>query len=333
MNSTFLDSAAATAARYDPRTRGFGIGRTLIALAQIATLLFTDTLALMAPVLGTSSSPNCAGSGALSLYCVAPGVLTPDVLRWVLIASLAVVASGWRPRWTVLPHFWISFSIALSIALPDGGESVAKAICFLIIPIGLADNRTWHWNNSPADEIGPSASSIAFVFFWGVRIQMAGIYLHSAISKLGVEDWVNGSAEYYFVRDGMFGVAEPFSFFVELTKIPVITAGMTWGAIVLEIVIALLYLTSFKWRRVALPLDILLHSMIIITIGLWSFALIMIGSSFIAVLAEARHRDSDTDDGLDTTPALDASETEESIGSSPKNIAPSEKNLVSVSEK
>lgn len=304
---------ARIASTYDPRTRGFGIGRTLISVAQIATLAFTDPRALMAPVQGMEPAPNCSGSGAISIYCLAPDFLGPELLRWVLVFGLAVVASGWRPRWTALPHFWISYSIAISISLPDGGESVARVICFLIIPIALADNRAWHWAAPKSDAPAAVMASVAFVFFWGVRLQMAGIYLHSAIGKLGVGDWVNGSAEYYFVRDGMFGVADPFNgFFLEITKIPFVTAGMTWGAVALEIVIAILFMTPMRKRRLALPLDIFLHSMIILTIGLWSFALIMIGSTFIAVLAETKGQnpsqgeieDSDVEEG----PGLEVNE-------------------------
>ena len=203
-----------------------------------------------------------------------------------MVAALAVVASGYRPRWTVIPHLWIAYSIGNSIALPDGGESVAKIVTLLIIPMGLADDRIWHWAR-PGSRPRPTLVSISFICFLAVRAQIAGIYLDSAISKLGVADWVNGSAEYYFVRGNLFGVAHPFSgAFLALTRNAVITASMTWGAIVIEIVIALCLLATRRWRRVGFAMDLALHGMIIVSMGLWSFGLIMIGSSCIAAMPD-----------------------------------------------
>ena len=43
-------------------------------------------------------------------------------------------------------------------------------------------------------------------------------------------------------------------------------------------------LGSDRWRKVGLVLDVLLHGTIILTMGLWSFALVMIGTSTIAAL-------------------------------------------------
>ncbi|MGV9881035.1 hypothetical protein [Streptomyces sp. NPDC003006] len=37
------------------------------------------------------------------------------------------------------------------------------------------------------------------------------LHLQSGIGKFGVADWLNGSAEYYVLRNPVFGVAEPFA--------------------------------------------------------------------------------------------------------------------------
>ena len=43
---------------------------------------------------------------------------------------------------------------------------------------------------------------------------------------MGVEDWANGSAEYYIMRDGSFGAAGPLSdFFLSITFTP-------WGTLI-----------------------------------------------------------------------------------------------------
>lgn len=67
-----------------------------------------------------------------------------------------------------------------------------------------------------------------------------------------------------------------------LTEIPIVVALMTWGGIVIELLIGVLILGPHRWRERALGLDILLHSFIIATMGLWSFGLIMIGTAVVA---------------------------------------------------
>ncbi|MFJ5533991.1 hypothetical protein [Streptomyces sp. NPDC093261] len=57
---------------------------------------------------------------------------------------------------------------------------------------------------------------------------------------------------------------------------------MTWGALVVELLIAICILGSDRRREVGLVLDILLHGSIILLMGLWSFALVMIGCSVVA---------------------------------------------------
>ncbi|MFI1997006.1 sporulation-delaying protein SdpB family protein [Actinoplanes sp. NPDC020271] len=294
---------------HDPRNRWFGAGRSLLAAAHITVLAFTAPAALLAPILGDEQAPHCHGVTAVSAYCVGGEAISQQWRRWLMVAILVVVASGYRPRWTAVPHAWVAFSIGNSIALPDGGESVAKIVTVLIIPICLADNRTWQWQ-APRSPIAASLRTMSFVAFWAVRVQIAGLYLDSAISKLGVADWVNGSAEYYFVRGHMFGVAPPFDdLWLRLTEIPIVVFSMTWGAIIIEILIALCLMATSKWRRVGFVMDILLHGMIIVTMGLWSFATIMIASSCVAAMPDRRtplaDSPSDSDANADAAASVD----------------------------
>lgn len=71
---------------------------------------------------------------------------------------------------------------------------------------------------------------------------------------------------------------------------------MTWGALVVELLIAVCILGSDRWRRVGLALDILLHGSIILLMGLWSFALVMIGCSVVASMPLLRTTPAETSD-------------------------------------
>ncbi|MEU9101900.1 HTTM domain-containing protein [Streptomyces sp. NPDC048361] len=122
----------------------------------------------------------------------------------------------------------------------------------------------------------PTARGTAFAAFWALRIQLVILYAQSGISKFGVPDRLNGSAEYYILRDPIFGAAEPFKGPVLwLSEHGPTLALLAWGGIIIELVIAAFLLGPERWRKVAFVLDVLLHASIIATIGLWSFSLIM----------------------------------------------------------
>ncbi|NEA42015.1 sporulation-delaying protein SdpB family protein [Streptomyces sp. SID11385] len=268
-------------ARFDLRNRWFGVGRTVLASAQLSVLLFTPLKALLVPVLGMGHYPRCDGVRAASAVCVGGGSVGDEVRRWVMVAILLLVVSGYRPRWTALPHAWVAYSVAVSISVPDGGESIGMIVSFLLVPIALADDRTWHWTR-PETEQNPSFRIVAYVCFLALRAQIAYLYLDSAISKFGVADWANGTAEYYFLRDNMFGVGQPWSALaLWVSKYAIIVVALTWGALLIEIAIGVCVLLKGPWRKAGMALDILLHGSIVLTMGLWSFAFVMIGSSVL----------------------------------------------------
>jgi antimicrobial peptide system SdpB family protein len=270
--------------RFDYRSRWFGVGRSIICLAELTVVLFTPSKALLTPVLTISDGARCDGVRAASAYCLVGGTSHAEYARWLLVAVLLLAASGFRPRWTAIPQLWAVYSIAVSISVPDGGESVSMVMSLLMLPILLTDGRTWHWQKGEKP-LPPAGHAVAFAAFWALRVELAYIYLDTAISKFGVADWANGTAEYYFLRDNMFGVSTPWDgILLPLSKNSLVVVGMTWGALVVELLIAVCVLGSDRWRKAGLTLDILLHGMIILTMGLWSFGLVMIGTSVIAAL-------------------------------------------------
>lgn len=264
---------------FDARTPWFGAGRTAIALGQLSILLFASSTSLMVPVLGRPDAPYCDGVKTISLYCM--GDVPHHTWRWVFIAILLIVASGISPRLTAVPHAWVSFSLNQSIALPDGGESVAQVITLLLIPVCLVDDRKWHWVQ-PERTYPPIARGVSAATSLMIRLQMAAIYLNSGIAKLATPAWLDGSAEYYIVRDknfGTSGIVDPVMRW--LTSYPLGSASITWGTILLECVLAVLILGTSRMRLLALIAGAGLHLAIILTIGLWSFSAIMIGGLLI----------------------------------------------------
>jgi len=266
--------------------RSVQVGRSLIALAQLSVLLLTSWSNLTPAIVGQRIAPHCVGVIQGSLFCLDH---TPDALFARIGAVLAclLVISGFVPAISGVLHAWVSFSLSSSIGLPDGGESAA-AVTTLIIAFVLL--RDWRWN---AWRHGPSAGSscaldgVAWGSWWILRLQMAFIYLESGLSKFGTDEWVNGSALYYVVRDPSFGASGPVGEIARsLTEIPIGTALLTWGTIALEVAVGALLLGGPRARKVALGLVIALHLGIIVLIGLWSFATIMMGAVIVATAPE-----------------------------------------------
>ena len=80
-----------------------------------------------------------------SLFCIGNSHEYLDARRWLAVAALLVVASGFRPRVTAIVHTWIVFSVSASVTFPDGGDAIALIVVLLITPMCLADPRPWQW--------------------------------------------------------------------------------------------------------------------------------------------------------------------------------------------
>jgi antimicrobial peptide system SdpB family protein len=268
----------------DVRHISFTVFRGILALAHLLALAFTPYTALTQTVAGTEAAPQCGGVRMLSTFCVGGDAIPTWMRIAVMIVLLGLVMVGFVPRVMSVVHAWIAVSFSTSISLPDGGDSVASIVAILVIFIAFADNRTWGWSLSRGV---PSSAGrgLALAGLYALRIQVALIYLNSAFDKFGVEDWSNGSAEYYIARGYMFGASGIIAVILHwATSIPILLAALTWGVIIMEICIGLLVLTTDLGRRVAFVLAVVLHVGIILTVGLWSFAMIMIATVGIATM-------------------------------------------------
>jgi len=271
---TRLGAWAETFALTSPWTNVYGVARTVLALGTAATLITSSTETLFRPALGFPSVPACVGAGRISLFCVIP---REDLALGQALAAtiLVIVASGWRPRFTGLPHWWISYSFAVSATIPDGGDQVTQILALLLVPVTLTDPRGWHWQTPPRTG-RPVASIIAWSALFVARLQVAGIYFDSSLSKLGTPEWVDGTAFYYWSTDPAFGTPWWMRGLLE----PVVTSSigvalLTWGPLALEFAIALGLVLNGRARARLLVLGIAFHAGIALMIGLVSFAIAM----------------------------------------------------------
>ncbi|MFI1302350.1 sporulation-delaying protein SdpB family protein [Streptomyces sioyaensis] len=270
--------------RFPAESRALGVGRSMIALAQASILVFTPASHLFVPVGGAEIKVDCSTlAQAASLYCLADSA-DRQLLNLLVLALLLIVASGILPRYTTVLHFWASLSIGQSISLPDGGDAVAQVVTFFLVLACANDRRTWHWQQPGNEERkGSIWHGLAWAGWWGVRLQVAYIYLNSALAKLSVGPWAEGSATYYVARMENFGAAGLFAdLFRWATSITLIALLSTWGTIFTESLIALLLLRRGSRQAVAAVISASLHVLIILQLGIVSFGFIMVGAVICA---------------------------------------------------
>ena len=258
------------------RQLGLALGRSGMALAQLGVFLANPVDVLFPQHFG-SDLMLCGGVRDISLWCASTSLgLPPAFAKCISIAVLALVAVGFQPRLTVIPHAYIAFSFAASTPVDNGGDNVAQIVAILLIPIFLGDDRTWHWTRPRALMRGQWRGG-ALAALLGIRVQASVIYLSAGISKLFSSEWLAGDAVGLVSRHPMFGL--PPQWFTVVESFPwwrPVTMLMTWGAMAAELVLCILVLLDGRARMWTWIIGVGLHVMILMMMGLLSFELIMI---------------------------------------------------------
>jgi antimicrobial peptide system SdpB family protein len=272
----------------NPWTNVYGLTRSLLALGTLGTLALNSSQILFHPVAGAGAGagagapPYCEGVAVISLFCLLP----LEVARGFAAAALVIIASGWRPRWTALPHWWVAFSLQVSATITDGGDQVTSVLALLLLPVALTDSRRWQWelplNGKPMRPGEELRRVIAHLALLAVRLQVASLYFHAAVGKLKTEEWVDGTGMYYWLLDSTFGVPGPVRPIASwLLSFPIVVALLTWGVLALEFALASGLILPMSTRRRLLFAGIVLHTGIAALMGLMSFSLAMIASLLV----------------------------------------------------
>lgn len=256
------------------------MGRTLLAVGTLGTLLFSHSTSIFRPTLGVTQVPFCQGPARIGFFCL-PGIEL-EAARWVAIGLLAVVASGWRPRVTGIIHWWVAYSLYVTGILVDGGDQATAVLTLLLVPVTLCDPREWHWgkgNVLPPQGREEVARLVALSGLVAIRVQVAGIYLHAAVSKFRVTEWSDGTAIYYWFTDPSYGMGSWLSpLLMPVLENALGVTMLTWGALVIEIFLFAGLLATTRYRKSLFFLGIMLHAGIAVVHGLISFTFAMWGA-------------------------------------------------------
>lgn len=275
---------AFSAMRAEPWGSALGLARTVLALGSIGTLVLTPIRILLAPTADGVVPPLCAGAGRAGLWCViAPE--HPAVATVTAIVLLGVVASGWRPRLTGVVHWWVSWSMIIAFTSQDGGDQITAVLTLLLIPVTLTDQRRWHWKPHPECPMVSTSRVIGYVGLWVVQLQVAGIYFVAAVSKFTVPEWADGTALYYWLNNAIFhapGYLQPITDAITWNGAGV--TALTYGSLALELVLGVAIFFPWRVKMVLLPVGLLLHDSIAVTMGLTSFDFAMSGALLLYLL-------------------------------------------------
>lgn len=282
---------------FEPRGIPLALARSLLAFAQLTTILLAPDRILFVDSHEAGAGAPCAGLRRAALWCATNGEARPGGPGSVIaIAVLLVVIVGYRPRWSCVAHYYVAFSIAVEVTATNGGDNVAEILTMLLIPLCLDDRRSWAWRE-PARPLRPAWRGSAFAAHAVLRCQVAIIYLTAAVSKLTFPAWRRGTALGILIHDPEFSAPEPLRPLLQhLLAHPWAMDLLTWSVLATETLIALSMAFGRRTRSYGLVLAVLLHGAIILLMGLFSFGLIMIALVLTACADRPAIRSADDHD-------------------------------------
>lgn len=261
-------------------TRELGIGRTFLAAATFGALLANPPYLLFRDPNPITHGPVCTGIVRASIFC-AFGARNMAFGRTIALMILLIVAYGWRPRITSIPHWWVTWSFFIATAPFDGGDQAAVVLTLFLIPIGLLDARRWHWTDTPPrppEAIG-ATDVIAAATLVAIQVQVAVIYMQAGIAKFGQFTWANGTAAYYWILNPRFGTVHAFHGIMHAVLTNGLgTAAMSYSVIVIEVATGFAFLARGRLRKGIFWSAVALHAAIAVLLGLPSFGLAMTGA-------------------------------------------------------
>lgn len=259
------------ALKRSPYTNVVGFSRSLIALGTLLTLLINpvDTI-FIRKISGSFIIPPLQNEFANKInFFYAIGKDNLVVMKWCAIIALILVISGYFQKITSVLHWWISFSFLHSAAVIDGGDQIASILTLLLIPVCFFDNRKNHWDLKKEQLKAANLVSIFFIYI--IRIQVAVIYFHASVGKFENTEWANGTALYYWLNHSFFGMPDYFSFINNFLENPFFVSILTYGVLILELLLFLGLVASVRYRKAILIIALGFHFFIILFHGIFSF--------------------------------------------------------------
>lgn len=271
----------------NPWTNVYGITRSILALSTFLTLLFNKTEYLFKPAAGIDSYPFRILDFTLFGFGQ-DNYLMLTIFKYFALLILFLVIIGWRPRITGILHWYIALSVQSDMIVIDGGSQIAAILTFLLIPITLTDNRKWHWSKLERNNHTHS-KIIVFITYFFIRLQIAIVYFDSVVEKLKVQEWVDGTAVYYFTKDPIMGFNSVFTMLSNWIVESPFVVLITWLTLLVQMILVFALVLPKKYWKSILIVAILMHEVFALFLGLITFSLTMLGALIIYLVPITDH--------------------------------------------
>ncbi len=270
---------------WTPFTPVVGLVRSLIAGALLLTLLLTPMHSLFFTSANYPDGVVCNGGpvSSLSLFCLAADGGWLGASRWIAVAVLLLVIAGPRPAWTGVPHWYVTWSFAVSSNAVDGGDQLAANLVLLLAGICLLDRRRNHWSRDTSyARRDPWSQYLAYLVLALWVLQLMGVYFQASVAKMAVPEWADGSALWYWMQNPAFAPIEPLQGVVlAVLQFPVVSMIGSYATLALQLFLCVAPFLGARARLVAFLTAAVFHGAIAVGMGLWSFSLVMIAADFL----------------------------------------------------
>lgn len=268
----------------DPFGIQLQLGRSALALGTFITLLANPAHVLFhSGEYGGALSVNCEGLSAIGAFCRLD--VNADVIRLALAVMCLPAMVGLLPAFCGWLHAYAAFSLSNNAIGIEGGDQLTVTLAILLALASATDRR---WSGFAEARRGVERASLipSNVLLAAIVVQVAYVYVEAALVKLGHPIWAEGSALWYWVQNSGFGVAPATErVLLDLLANPLVSASVSWGTIVLELLLAaglLLAGRSPRVRFIVLLVGIGFHVLIAAVMGLVTFAIAMTGALLLS---------------------------------------------------
>ncbi|MGC6479430.1 MAG: sporulation-delaying protein SdpB family protein [Flavobacteriaceae bacterium] len=274
---------------HNPWTNVYGLARTIFAFGFFLTLVFTGYENLFPMVDGQIIRQPFQDFEKASIFFVFSKNI--EIAYYLTLSILITVISGYLPQIFGILHWWVAWSYTVSGIIIEGGDQISSIITFLLIPICLSDNRLNHWFK-PKKSGKKKLKFLVWSFYAVIIIQISIIYLHAAVAKLSVTEWIDGTAIYYWFTHNIFGVSDSFTGIAHIVlSNSTVVVFISWGTILLELTLfSWVFMTRNTWNwKVLLFFGVSFHLGIALIHGLVSFMFTMIAALTLYLIPKHKH--------------------------------------------
>ena len=215
-------------------------------------------------------------------FLLSDNLIAAKIISIIILLS---VISGYLPQVTGVLHWYVTYSFFSACSLIDGGDHVSSILTLLLIPITLTDSRINHWKNI-VYKISVLNALIAKIFYTLIKIQVCAIYFHAFVGKISIDEWLNGTATYYWLTHEFFGINETIRpIYIYILSNAFIVTLTTWGTLVIEFFLSsAIFINNRKTKIYLFLLGVIFHFTILVTHSLVSFFFAMSASLVLYLL-------------------------------------------------